>query len=279
MSWRRILLFSLVFLVALGGATWALLQNSNAATQILHRELQALLACPATLQSTTIDLAAGRLEASGLRIEDPTRPGQPLLAVQHASIDVGPSVLGGLVSVHNILLEDVAIELGPTLPTAAELLRKDALPASESPTIPPIELRRGRVRFTPRNGVPAVELRDLELLVTPLRETPSCAEITGSATSVDLGTKLELLGTVDLRSGAVRLSVSMRDVGLDRAVQARLQQVFDIDFGRMDAAARVTELTAQCQVASHSAGAASAPPVFAVRGELDGVRVNAPDLP
>ncbi|HEX5052406.1 MAG TPA: hypothetical protein VFZ65_11580 [Planctomycetota bacterium] len=278
MSWRRILLFSLVFLVAMGGATWALLQNSDAATHLLRREMQALLACPAQLESSTIDLAAGRLSVAGVRIDDPTRPGQPLLVIRHAAIDVGAGFSGSLISVHDVLLEDVDIDLGPRLPTAAELLR-GAVPESRgAPTIPPIELRRGHVRFTPRAGVPAVELQEVHLLVTPLRDSPSCAEISGTAVLVDLGAPLELRGTADLRSGAARLAVTLRDLAFDRATRARVQQLFEVDFGALDAAAHVSELTAQCQVPARAAGTAASP-VFAVAGELDGVRVGGPDLP
>ena len=66
MSWRRILLFSLIFVVALGASTWGYLQHSDAATRMLRNELQRLLAAPSRLDTTSIDLAAGRLSANGL---------------------------------------------------------------------------------------------------------------------------------------------------------------------------------------------------------------------
>ena len=126
MSWRRILLFSLVFVIALGVSTWGFLQHSDAATQILRRELQWLLASPASLETTSIDLAAGRLSARGLRLDDPTRPGQALLTVEQLHVDVATNPFGPFVALHKVALEGVDVDLGPTLPSLEMLLSEAA---------------------------------------------------------------------------------------------------------------------------------------------------------
>src|SRR5262245_51598538 len=136
MSWRRILLFSLIFVVALGASTWGYLQHSDAATRMLRNELQRLLATPSRLDTTSIDLAAGRLSASGLRIDDPTRPGKALIAVEHLHVDVAGNPLGPLVAVRAVLAEGLEIDLGPDLPTLETLLTEAARKSSDSASPP-----------------------------------------------------------------------------------------------------------------------------------------------
>lgn len=276
MSWRRILLLTLAFVVALGTATWALLQDSGAATELVTHELRRRLAVDAVVEDTRIDLVAGRLSVRGLRIDDPTRVGRALMQVENLYVDVAARPLGSLIGLETVVADGVHVELGPTLPTAAQLLRRDGHTAGgdDLGTLPGLVLHRGRVRFTLRDDVPPLELRDLELQCVP---RVGGAEWTGTGEFVDLGAKVHLRGDVDLRTGALRLVVAMRDVALGAAQRDRLQQLLGTGFGAIDVAARVRELTVLCTLPG--ADAADRTPIVELSGDLDGLRATAPDLP
>ncbi|MBL9077560.1 MAG: hypothetical protein JNL08_08660 [Planctomycetes bacterium] len=273
MSWRRILLLTLVFVLALGGATWALLQNSNAATELVLHELRAQLAADVQIADSRIDLGAGRLSLHGVRVADPTTPGRSLLQVETLAIDVAARPLGPLLGLHTVTIEAPIVELGPDLPTAAQLLRAGGGGGGAPTTLPALALHRGQVRFTPRAGTAPLELRDLELQLVP---RASGADWTGTAELVDFG-RVHLRGDADLASGAVHATVALRDLPLGRAQRERLQALLAIDLGGVDAEARVRELVLTCTVPG--APATDRTPVFELAAQLDGVRATAPDLP
>lgn len=279
MSWRRILLLSLAFVAVLAIATWAVLQNSGAATRIVQRELGQVLAAPAQIAGTAIDVAAGRLSIRDLRVGDPTRPGQTLLAVDTIHVDVGANPFGNLLGLHAVVVDGVTLELGPDLPTAEQLLRKSG-GAATSPApaaLPPIDLRHCRIRFTPRAGATPLELRDLEATLSPVDEAPHCAELTGTALLADLDARLHLRGSIDLAAQSARLFVSLRDVAVGRAVLDRVCSLLAIDRGGIDGDARVRELT--LVVTLPGKAEADRTPAFEVLAELDAVHVVADRLP
>lgn len=277
MSWRRILLLSLVFVVALGTATWAVLHRSGAATKVVARELQKLLATPSSITGTAIDVAAGRLSVTGLRVDDPARPGQALLNVASVHIDVAANPFGNLLGLHALVVDGIDLEFGPELPRPAALLRSPGTSSGGGDAAPQVDLRNGRIRFTPRAGVAPLELHDLNATLTPVEDTPHCAELNGTVQFADLAATLHLRGTLDLRAQAYRFFVSTRDVALGRAALDRLRTILDVDLGTFDAAARVRELT--FVVTIPGTGSADRAPVFEVVAELDGVRVTAEQLP
>ncbi|MBL8729819.1 MAG: hypothetical protein JNM25_15435 [Planctomycetes bacterium] len=276
MSWRRILLLTLAFVVALGTATWALLQNSDAATELVAHELRRRLAVDASVADTRIDLVAGRLSVRGLRIDDPTRPGQALLRVENLHVDVAANPLGSLIGLQTVVADGVEIEFGPVLPAAEQLLRGDVATGAGGGigALPAIAVHRGRVRFTLRAGVAPIELRHLELVCVP---RAGGAEWTGTGELVDLGATLHLRGDVDLASGSTRLVVAIRDLPLGTAQRDRLQELLGVDLGGFDAAARVRELTLLGTLPGRDA--VDRTPVLELAGDLDGLRATAPDLP
>lgn len=278
MSWRRILLLSLVFVVLLFGATLALLQGSGAATPIVARELEHLLATRASVASTSIDVPNGSLSIRGLRVDDPTRPGEALLTVESARVDVSTNPFADVLGVHAVVIEGVEIDLGPELPRADSLLRPSTGSARDGPTaLPPIDLHRCRIRLTPRRGVRPVELRDVEATLTPVVDAPDCAELAGTARLADLDATLHLRGSLDFDSQSFRFFVSTRDVPFGGPALQRLREVLSIDLGDLDASARIRELTVVCTIPG--AAAADRTPVIEVAAEFDGVRATAASLP
>jgi hypothetical protein len=281
MSWRRIVLLSLVLVVALGAATWIVLQRSDAATGMVRRELQARLRPAVHLGSTELDLAAGRLTAHGLRVDDPERPGQPLLTVQRADVDVAVASGGELFGVHRVVLDGVAVEAGPRFPTAATLLAPVTEPATGAPRVPPIELRNGRLRATLRVGEAPVELADVAATLAP-RDSGDSATLAlrGKATLVELGASVEVDGDVDAVTGAARLALTLRDAKLTTATVARVAALLGEAPPELstDGVLRIARLTATLP-GTAATGAAGAAPQLALAAELDGVAIRAPGLP
>jgi len=91
MSWRRILLFALLFATLLSTATLVVLQRVKAPTAMLRRMLADRLAAPFTLEGSSISATHGAVALHGLRIADPTRPGTNLVQIKHLQADFGPT--------------------------------------------------------------------------------------------------------------------------------------------------------------------------------------------
>ncbi len=275
MSWRRILLLTLAFVLALGAATWALLQNSHAATQLVTHELRRLLVPEASVDDTSVDLTIGRLSVRGLRVDDPTQAGRALLKVDNLYVDVAANPFGSLLDLQAVFLEGLEIELGPTLPTVDQLLRSAPAGGSSGPSaLPAIEVHRGRIRLALRPGVPPLELRELELQLVP---RASGAEWSGTGELTDLGATVHLRGDWDRAAGSARLMIAMRDVRLGGEQRDRLQALLGTDLGTFDGAGRVRELTLLCTLPGTDA--ADRQPIVELVADLDGLRVTAPDLP
>ena len=278
MSWRRILLLSLVFVVALAAATVAVLQNSEAATRLVAHELQSVFATPATIEGTSLDVPSGRLSIRGLRVADPARPAAALATVDTVDLDVSANPFGTLLGMHAVTITGLDVQLGRELPTADQVFLASGKSGGDEPLeLPPIDLRDARLRFTVRSDQPPVELRDVDASLSPVANQPHCAELTGTAQLAELSALLHLRGNIDFRTGAARLAVSTRDVALGRSLLDRLQSLFAIDLGSLDADARIRELTFACNVPGKAE--ADRTPVFEVAAELDGVRVAAKELP
>ncbi len=278
MSWRRILLFSIVILIALGTATWLIVQRSDAATSFVRRQLAEFVVAPASVTSTAIDLGRGRLSLHGLQLLDPTRPGTALLQVDDAHVEIEANPLGELWSLHGLSLDGVTLDLGPVLPRLDQLLRPLAKPTDPSATlrIPPIQLRRGHIRYTAVAGAPAFELTELELDAAKVRGQEHKLAISGKARLVDLDAPLQLQGEVDLATGAMHLVASLRDSRFDRSTLERLARQLSIDLHGVDAEAQIAELALHFRLGGTPQETTRR---IEVTGRLTGLRAQAPGLP
>ena len=72
MNWRRILMLSIALVSVLGITTWALLQNSDVATEFVRRQLKQAFTAPTEIGATSINLEAGRLHIRDFQVVDPT---------------------------------------------------------------------------------------------------------------------------------------------------------------------------------------------------------------
>lgn len=279
MSWRRILLLSTLFAIALGIATWTVLQRSDAATAFVRRELAARCRTPVELESTELDLAAGRLSVRGLRLGDPTRPGTTLLAVEQADLDVDVEPLGASWSLRALTIAGVSLDLGPKLPTLPELLHLEGDAGAAGDTaIPAVAVTRATVRYTPSAGGPAIELTDVALHLAPVHGEPRRLSLRGSGVLTDLAAPVHLAGEVDLAAGTTHLTARLRDSAFDRTHLQRLERQLGIDLRSLDAAARIRELDVHCR-ATFATPDRPRTARIEVTGELTGLRASAPGLP
>ena len=105
MSWRRILLLSIALVAVLFATTWALLQNSNVATEFVRRELQKAFATPVEVAATSIGLQAGRLQLDGFRLTDPTAPERALARFETGRVDVQIDPFGAWVTPRHVVVQ------------------------------------------------------------------------------------------------------------------------------------------------------------------------------
>lgn len=208
MSWRRILLWSFVLVAVLGGITWAMLDRSAVATDLVRTELGKLLRPAVHVGRTQVELGDGRLRLFDLRVASPNG-GADLLRIDDAAIDVGATVGAPWIAVHGVTVDGFAVELGPELPTAAQLLASPASSGTSSaPTsLPAIALRRGKATLHLRAGAPPLVLQDVDVRVQPAAD--GTARLSGKVTWPELGARLELGGTFDFAAGRGQVGLTM----------------------------------------------------------------------
>lgn len=279
MSWRRILLFTLVFAMLLGIGTWALLQRTEAITAFVQEQLTQHLRPRATLERASVDAVRGRVTFEGLRIEDPVRPDKLLLTIDRADCDVELNPLGDLLSIHQVEIDGLHLDLDAALPSPEQLLRGDtdrANATADALVIPPIRLQRGEVRFALRPDTAPVIVRDLALQALPVRGAAGKLALSGTGRLGDLDATVHLTGSADTRAGAISVSLSLADVPLDAKTWARLQELFDIPLTGLQADCVMRELTAHISIGRHGEG--DELPHFEVRGRLEHVNASVPEL-
>lgn len=277
MSWRRILLFALLLASVLATATFVVLQRMEAPTAMLRRLLAEQLAAPFTLAGSSISPTHGAVALHGLRIEDPSRPGTPLLAIAHLQADFGPrdSLLG--IGLHRVLAEGLLLDLGPRWPAPTELLRAAAAPQADfgALSLPNLSLRQATLRYQPTaNGTP-IELTEAEGELTAIAARPGHFALACTAHSADVGSRVRVHGEISL-AGKTWLQVSLVDSKVDHAVLQHLQEHLDLDLGGLLVEASLKELQVRCEL---DASAPHAQPRFTARARLQQLRASAPYLP
>lgn len=280
MSWRRILLLSIALVLVVAATTWALLQNSNVATDFVRRELERRFATPITLADTTIELEAGRLRLEGLELTDPTAPDRALARVRRGHVDVQLDPLGAGVSPRHVVIEGLELELGPTIPTAAQLLRPRPAPRSAPAgalELPVVQVRSGKATLYVAVGEPPIVLEELQVDALPLRSDPSKLQLRGAAKLAEPAAELQLRGEVDVATGAAVISVSTEGVTCSQQVVANLARLAGIEQQDLDVGGQITSLRVTCHVPP--AGAAAGPPRFEVEASCSDVRLDTPKLP
>ncbi|MFM1871263.1 MAG: hypothetical protein RL398_685, partial [Planctomycetota bacterium] len=278
MSWRRILLVSLLFALLLGTGTWLFLDRADAVSTLVRDRLGDLLRPEVGLDGANIDVGEGRLRLRGLRVAAPSGDGD-LLRLAEADCEVAFDPLGGLLSPHRISLRGLQLRLGPSLPAAGDLLEAPPSTAAggdggPAVRLPIVQIRESDVEFTLRVGIAPIRLENLELAAQPLAEEPGVLALEGSARLADLGATLSLTGRADLARGSIDIAVGVRDVPIDATALARLGTLFDLPIEDFEANCRLQRLAARLRIGADETDAAA--PRFEVDGELAEVDARLP---
>tara|TARA_R110002072_G_scaffold46591_10_gene129277 strand:+ start:324688 stop:328290 length:3603 start_codon:yes stop_codon:yes gene_type:complete len=279
MNWRRILLLSIALVSVLGITTWALLQNSDVATEFVRRQLKQAFTTPTEIANTSINLEAGRLQISGLQITDPSNPTRKLARVATANIDVQSDLFGDGVQLRHVSIEGLDVECGPTWPTLTELLQPiDSATTTESVRdFPVIHVRSGTAIVHLCEDEQPLTCDELQVTVAPLASDPSKLQIRGELSLTKPAARLDVKGEVDLESGAAQLTVTTKAVRCSNQVVAYLARLARVENLEVDIGGEIESLSLTFTVPPKSA--ANQTPTLQLLAKCTDLHVDKENLP
>ena len=281
MSWRRILLLSTALVAVLTSTTWALLQDSNVATDFLRRELQKRFATHVDIDDTTIRLQAGSLQIDGFTLADPTTSERTLAQFRTARVDVQLDPLGAGVALRHVMVEGLQLIVGPTMPTAADLMTELTAPDDEADAepvaVPVVEVRSGKATLFVAADEPPLILDDINVLVVPLASDPTKLQLSGAARLQEPSARLTLAGELDLASGAAAVSITTTAVTCSKQIVSNLARLAKVDRKQLDVSGEIQSLRVTCRVPAR--GAEDRAPTFEVEARCSAVDLDTPRLP
>ena len=281
MSWRRILLLSTALVAVLASITWALLQDSNVATDFLRRALQKRFAAEVDINDTTIRMQAGSLRIDGFTLADPTTSDRTFARFRTARVDVQVDPFGAGVAPRYVVVEGLQLIAGPTIPSAADLMKEIAAPKDDADagllTAPVIELRSGKATLFIASGEPPLVLDDIDALAAPLASDPTKLQLSGSAQLQEPPARLSLSGEIDLATGAAAISVATNAVTCSKQMVANLARLAKVDQQQLDVSGEIESLRVTCHVPERDAEDRT--PTFEVEARCSEVDLDTPRLP
>ena len=181
MNWRRILLLSIALVSVLGITTWALLQNSDVATEFVRRQLNQAFATRVGIAATTINLEAGRLQITDFQLADPTKPQRNLAQVATANIDVQADILGKGIQLRHVSLDGLDLEIGPKWPTLDALFNRPSTSSPSGPLddAPVVEVRSGTAKVTLTATEAPLVCDKIQVTLAPLAADTSKLQLSG----------------------------------------------------------------------------------------------------
>ena len=280
MTWRRIVLLSLLLLAALVGMTWALLQHSDAATQLLTKELHQRFRVRAEIESSRVELGAGRLAIKGFELGHPGEPQRTLLRIDRGHVDLSANPFGELLQPRHIVIDGLHVDCGPEWPDINDLLMVNALGGSEQsgpPELPVIEIRSGTATLQLCPDGPPLQLEQLQLKAVPHRESPQQLQLLGRVLMTEPRAEFDIRGQADLGTGAAQISLSTEQVNCSEASMVRLARLIGIDNQGLEVGGEIRSLAVLCRIPPRDAIDRTTLIEAKLVGE--GLRVNSPDLP
>ncbi|MBL8725478.1 MAG: hypothetical protein JNK49_15655, partial [Planctomycetes bacterium] len=270
MSWRRIWLLSAVFFLALVAITAAVLHRIAAPAEFVRRQLAAHLAAPFELGGVAVDATAAAVTIDDLVLHNPSDPGASLLHLATVRLELALAAAGAGVVPHRLTVRGCDLELGPRVPSFAELLRPGAHGDSDGPP-PAIELQEGRLRYRRTAQAEPFVLDGVQCQLLP-GAAPGVSILAGSASVPALGVAVQLQG--ELRStGGYRLQLGIAPFALDTARLRTVASQLGIDLGDLDLNGDVLDL--QVTVS----GDGTAPPTTSANAHLQRLAVRTAHLP
>ncbi|MCA8950235.1 MAG: hypothetical protein KDE27_12085 [Planctomycetes bacterium] len=275
MSWRRVLLLSSIFVVVLCGATWAILQRSDAATSLVQRRLNAALRTEASIAGTELDLAAGRLVVKSLRIADPTRPGTALARAERIDLDAEFD-LPDLVGLSRVAIAGLEVDIGPELPDAEQLFGGD-LGGGGAADLPAIAIENARLQLGCTPGEAPIAFEQIDLQATPVRGERHVLALQGAGRVVGLDARVSLAGRIDTASGESALTATVLDWPLQTPCLRWLEDRLGVRLGDLEIAGELDRL--EIAFAVGRGDASPRPTRIDVRGEVHAARLIGANLP
>jgi hypothetical protein len=281
MNWRRILLLSIVLVSVLGIITWALLQNSEVATEFVRRQLQEVFATRASIGGTSINLEAGRLAIRDFELANPSNPDRNLVHIRKVSIDAQADLFGAGAQLRHVILEGLEFECGPTWPALTELLR--TMPSDSAPTdlsgldLPVVEVRSGKATVHLCDDERPLNCEQLQFTMVPLASDRNQLQLSGEVTLTEPAAQLTLTGELDRVTGAMRLALTTTEVDCTPQVVAYLTRLAKLDSKNTDFGGHIESLTLHCVVPATDASDRT--PQLQLLAKCTDVHVNHPELP
>lgn len=281
MNWRRILLLSIVLVSTLGIATWALLQNSDVATDFVRRQLQQVFATRADIAATSINLEAGRLSITDFALADPDHPERNLASIAQANIEVQSDLFGSGLQLRQVILDGLKVECGPNFSQFGALLRPSESPSSSATAlshgVPAIEIRSGTAIVHVCPDERPLLCDQLQLKMVPLAGDAAKLQLHGEINLTEPIAHFTLTGEIDLATGAVQVAITTSEVLCDQQVVAYLCRLAKVDQQNIDLGGQIESLSLTCKVPPTSASDRT--PTFQLSTKCTDVHVNRPDLP
>ena len=279
MSWRRILLLSIALVAALAVVTWAMLQNSDLATDFVRRELHKVFAVDTSIATTSVQLQAGRLSLTELTIQDPTAQERTLLRVPSAHIDAQLRPFAGGVQIRHVVVDEPEIECGPDWPTAEQLFASlpQSADSAAAQAFPVIEVRRGKATVHACADQPPIAVERFDLTVVPLADRPHRLQLRGSLQFAQPAATVTVGGEFDLDDGSARLLLSTSDVACDERVVDWLLGLAHLSPQTCDIGGEIASLQVACTLPPRRA--ADRTPRFEVAASCRNVRMTGEGLP
>ena len=279
MSWRRILLLSIALVAVLFATTWALLQNSNVATEFVRRELQKAFATPVEVAATSIGLQAGRLQLDGFRLTDPTAPERALARFETGRVDVQIDPFGAWVTPRHVVVQGLELELGPDIPTVDQLLASapPSAPTGAPGVLPVVEVRSGKATLHVAEDERPIVLEQLRVTAVPLGADPQKLQLAGFARLREPAAELRLDGEFDLVTGAAALTLSTSEVTCSPEVIKHIARLTGADSREVTASGNIEALRVTC--ALPPSDTVDRTPTFELEATCSEVRLDAPRVP
>ncbi|MCA8970763.1 MAG: hypothetical protein KDC95_13295, partial [Planctomycetes bacterium] len=223
MTWRRVVLFSALFLVCLCGVTWWVLTRSDVARGLVTRQLEMLFPGGVDLDSAELDPIGGEVRLANLRVtpEGPTaKPRKDALNLPEVVLGVSMNPLGHAGELQSVLIDraELDIDLGAEEPLDLSKLLPSDITSRKSARVPSIRIRNLTLRLhLPGRSTGddrTITLEPVRLSLLPAREDPSTLVLDGDAPS-PFGGSVAIHGTAKEDGSQITITVEGEEFALD----------------------------------------------------------------
>ncbi len=218
MNWRRVVVFSVLFLVALTGLTYWVLTRSDVARDLVERQLHRLFPGEIALKSAELDPIGGQVRLERLRVAPKDSSGserKDVLDLPNVLLGVSMNPLGGAGEVRSVLIDgaELDIDLGAKEPLdLSQFLRQGG--SSKGKKLPSIRIRNLVLRLHLPGDERVLTLEPVELSLLPDRDDETLLVLEGSAPS-PLGGSIALHGRAREDGSMITITAEAEECEVD----------------------------------------------------------------